>query len=361
MNIEKFSSKQCKSLIIMFILGTSLIISGGGKSVQNSWISITLGMISAIPIVLIYSKLLLIFPGLGLYDILIKVYGKFVGKLLIFSYTFYFFHLSVICLRNVTEYVQVVSFPGTPQYVTAILLGALILYSINSDFSVIIMWAKKILPIIIAMLFITFILGIPHYKPSNLKPLLYNGWKPVIDSGFTTLTFPFAETVVFLVFLGYLYDTKESGKTYIQTILIGGIILVLTSLRNIMLLGFPNLKNVYFPSHYATSLINIAGFVQRIEILVSLNLILTSFAKIIVCLYGSSLGVLKLLNLKNIKKSNYILTILMIIVSMLLYKSTMEMFKFILYYRYYVIPFQFVIPILTLIIAGIKKRRKGKA
>lgn len=363
MNIEKFSGKQGRPLIVMFILGTSLIISGGSDARENEWISMIFAILASLPLVLIYSKLLVLFPGKGLYEILIQVYGNFIGKILVFLYTFYFFHLSAICLRNVTEYVHVVSFPRTPQYITGVFLVALIIYSIAAGFNVLATWAKKVLPFIILVLFMTFILGIPQYNYSHIKPIMYEGLKPVAKSGFSFLTFPFGETVVFMVFLGFLYKEKESSSIYIKSILVGGFFLLVTGLRNILLLGFPSLGNVYFPSHYSTSLINIPGFIQRIEILVSMNLILSAFIKTTVCLYAAAIGVIKTLNIKNknINVTSTIMGISIVPISFFLYKSTMEMVRFIEFYKYYAIPFQIIIPILTLIIALAQKSIRNRS
>ena len=355
MKTENISNSQFISSIVMFVLGTSLLISGSSEAMEDTWISLLIAMFMAIPLSFIYGKLALIFPGTGLLDILPKVYGNFFGKFFIFVYTFYFFHLGAIDIRNATEYIQVVSLPETPQYIPAIFIGLLSLYAINAGFSVLATWTKLVLPLIVIMISATFMLAIPQFNYSYIQPILYNGWKPVISNGYSLLTFPFAETVVFMVFLGTLNNNKDTTKIYISGILIGGFLLLIATFRNILLLGFPNLYNIYFPSHYATSLIHINGFVQRIEIIISINLLLCSFIKIAVCLYASCLGIIKLFSLKNIRNISIILCILMIIFSRLIYSDTMEMFKFINVYKYYVIPFQFVIPILTLIVGSMRK------
>lgn len=357
MKIDNFTSSQGKSLMIMFILGTSLILSGVTKAMEDTWISILIAMVMAIPLVFIYGKLSQFYPNMGLFDILQKIYGKFIGKLFIFLYTFYFFHLSSICIRNATEYVQVVSFPETPQYVTAIFIGFISVYAIYVGFSVLSTWAKIVFPITAIMAIATFILAIPQYNYSYIKPILYRGWKPVMDGAYSLLTFPFGDTVIFLVFLGYLDNIKDATKVYINSVLIGGFLLLIVAFRNILLVGFPLLSDIYFPSHYATSIINFRDYIQRIEIAISINVLLTSFIKIVVCLYASYIGVIKLFNLKKHKYLPLALYALAIIVSRLIFTSTMEMFKFVDIYEYYVIPFHFVIPILTFIIASIKKKK----
>lgn len=359
MNIEKFPSKHGLSIMIMFILGTSLMLSGGIVAKENKWISLIIASLLSVPLVYVYSKLLIIFPGKGLYEILLLVYGKVIGKVLISLYSFYFLHLSAICLRNITEYVQVANLPDTPQYVTAISIILLTFYSIHLGFNVTATWTEKVLPFIFLIIAITLLFGIPQYNYKYITPIMYDGIKPVLKSAYTSLTFPFGETVVFMVFFGFLYNAKDSCKIYIKAILISGLILTLVSIRNILLLGFPNLANVYFPSHYATSLINVFGFIQRIEILISINLLLSGFIKCTICLYAACIGISSLFNLKSINIIAIVLSILVIPSSMLIYKSTMEMFVFLDYYKYYAIPFQFGFPILTLIVALIRRKVKS--
>lgn len=356
MKIKHVSHSQSKSLIIIFILGTSLLFSGDSKSMVDTWISILVSMVMFIPLAFIYGKLIELFPGMGLFKILEKVYGKFLGKIFISIYTFYFFHLGSMCIRNITEYIQVVSLPETPQYITAILIGVLSIYIVNAGFSVLTTWAKIVLPIIVIMILTTFIFAIPKFNYSYIKPVLFNGWKPVISSAYSILTFPFAETIIFMVFFSSLNNKQNTTKVYLIGILIGGSLLLIAGVRNILLLGFPNMSDMYFPSYYATSIINIPGFLQRVELIISTNLLLSGVAKTATCLYASSLGVINLFKLKNMNKTTIIVCFFMIILSLLIYRNTMEMFSFLDIYKYYVIPFQFLIPILTLIVGMIRKK-----
>lgn len=357
MKIENTSSSQVISLITMFILGTTIIVGGDPNAMEDIWISILLSIVMAIVVVLVYGRIYKYFPGVGLFDILPKVYGEFLGKAFVLFYTLYFLYLSSLAMRNVTAYVQVVSFPETPQYVTAIFIGLLCVYAIDGGFSVIATWSKMILPVIILMTLSTFILGIPQFNYDYIRPVLYNGWEPVIKGAYTMLIFPFTETVIFMVFYNYIGDKKNTNKIYISSILMGGLLFLIIIFRNILLLGFPNLSNMYFKSHYATSIIKIDNFVQRMESLVSLNLFLTSFIKIVIPIYASSIGVFKLFHFKNFKIVPPIISTITVILSITLFTSTMDMMKEVEIYKYYIIPFHFIIPFLTLIIGGIKKKQ----
>lgn len=84
MQPENISNSQFRSLIIMSTLGTSLLVSGDSIAVEDTWIALLMAMAISIPLVFIYGKILLRFPGIGLFDIFPKIYGKFLGKIFIF-------------------------------------------------------------------------------------------------------------------------------------------------------------------------------------------------------------------------------------------------------------------------------------
>ena len=360
MENKKISSSQYKSLMIIFLFGTSLMFVGNVHREEDLWISILIAMAMSLPLALIYGKIAELFPKMGLFDIFIKIYGKVLGKFFILAYSLYFFHLGTVILRYMTEYIQVASLPNTPQYIAGILIGILIIYTINAGLSVFSTWAKMVLPIIMLLIIIIVILGFNQFEYSNLMPILYNGLKPVIVNSYSFLTFPFAETIVFLVFSAYVDDNNDFTKVYIHSILIGGFFLLINVFRNILLLGFPNVNHVLFRFDFATSIIKISNFIQRIEILVSSNLTLTGFAKTTTYLYAASLGFIKLFNIKNHRRFLIILCIIMVILSRFIFKNTMDMVRFIDFYQYYVIPFQFIIPLLTLTIGTIRKKRNLK-
>lgn len=353
---KNISSSQYEALMVIFMFGTSLIFIGNIHGEEDIWISVLIAIVVAMPFAFIYGRIAESFPKMGLFDIFIKVYGKVLGKLLILIYSLYFFHLATIALRYMTEYIQVSSLPETPQYITAILIGILAIYTINAGLSAFSTWAKVTLPVIMLLIIVTIILGLNQFNYSYLMPILYNGIKPVMINAYSFLTFPFAETIVFLVFSDYVDDNKEITKVYIYSFLIAGFFLLANILRNVLLLGFPNVNNMLFRSNFATSIIRLSNFIQRIEIIVSANMTLTGFAKATTYLYAASLGFIKFFNIKHHRGTLIILCSIMIVLSRFIFKSTMDMARFINFYRYYVIPFQFVIPVLTFIIVTIRKK-----
>lgn len=360
MRKEQISESQAYILMITFILGTSLALASYSESQQDTWISMVIALIIAIPIVIIYGNILNSHPGKDIFQILEYIFGKVIGKTIGALYTFYFFHLGAICIRNITEFVQVSSFNETPQYITALFIGILAIYILKSGLEVIARVNKFIIPLLIFIISITLIMVIPKSDITNFLPILKNGWIPVLKASFSKFSFPLGETVIFLAFLNTVKEKDKSSKIYLKGIFIGGIILLTAIIRNILVLGFPSLTSAVFPSYDAVSLIDIGNFIRGVEMIIAIVITIAGFIKVSICLLASCIGTARLFNFSDYKWVSAPLGLLMMSLSFILYDSTMHMIDWISIYKYYAFPFQVILPILILIFGKLKKYKVKK-
>ena len=117
MNKEIISGKQAISIFVCFFLGSSLIVGASTRANQDSWIAVILAFIAALPILLVYARILKLYPGKNIYDIVLELFGNFVGKLITLLYVLYSIHLGALVMRNFSEFVSVVAMPQTPQFI----------------------------------------------------------------------------------------------------------------------------------------------------------------------------------------------------------------------------------------------------
>lgn len=356
MKKEIISNKQGISIMFLFLIGTTLVTGSANKAKQDAWISILIAMAMALPVIFVYSRLLQLFPGKNLFDIVEEIFGKAIGKILILIFTWYFFNLGTLVVRNITEFIQIVSFPETPQFFIALFLGLIVIYMVKSGIEVLGRWAEFVLPIIIFTIILATCLSAPKANFNNIKPILYYGFKPVFQGTFSLFTFPFAETIIFTTIFSSLEQPNKSFKVYSLSLIGAGIIILLVAVRNILVLGITSIGIHYFTSYYAVSLINIGDFLQRIEAVVSTVVILSSIVKLSVCLFATSIGVSKIFNFDNYRPVVAPICLLMLNLSFIVYSSTMEMFEWIdKIYSLYAIPFQIILPLTIWIIAEVKK------
>lgn len=355
MSREIIPSRQGIYIIIMFFTGSFVIVGTNIAAKQDVWISIILTTLVSIPMLFVYSKLLTTYPGKNIYEILIEVFGRIAGRLISLLFIWYSLHLGALIIRNYSEYINIVAFPETPQMISVFFIGLLCIWITKAGIEVLGRWASFTAPIIFVILAVTICLSLTNADYGNIKPVLYDGISPVLSTSFSFLFFPFLEVVIFTAILNTLIDSKQTFKVFFISIIIGSITLLFVMMRNILVLGPEIINDVYFPAILAVEVINISVFIQRIEVVVSIVFIFGVFVRISVCLLAASIGVTKVLGIDNNKYLVAPLGFVMMCTSFLVFNSSMEMFEWAnKYYSYYAIPFQIVLPLITLIVAKIK-------
>ncbi|HEX2927122.1 MAG TPA: endospore germination permease [Ruminiclostridium sp.] len=362
MDKEVISTKQAIFTFILFNIGSFIIFGSGSDVKQDVWISILLGLIMSLPMLFIYSRILMLYPGKDLYDIILYVFGKILGRFICLVFLWYSFHLGTLVIRNFSGFVNVVSFPETPPFIFIILITLLAIWIVKAGIEVLGRWSAFIFPITISIITLTIMLSMSNAHFLNLKPLLYNGLKPVFKTAFSIYSFPFAESVILTMVFNTVKEHKKIFKVFLVGNSIGCLTMTVSALRNILVLGPELTTNFFFPSYIAVRTVNIGDFVQRFEIVVAIVFIFGGFIKISVCLLAATKGLAKLFSVSDYRQLTVPVGFLMVNFANIIYESDMEMFYWATkIYQFYAIPFQLVFPVIILIAAKIKqKAEEGK-
>jgi spore germination protein (amino acid permease) len=354
MQKERITDKEAICVLIIFMIGSSLIIGIGGDAKNDAWIAGLVGIVMVLPMLLIYSIILSDFPGKDIFDILNFLLGNVWGRIVSLLYIWYAFHLGALVLRNFGEFINAVAMPETPMLVPMLCLGLLCIAAAKLGIEVIGRTTTYFLPIMLFVLLVVEFLAIPQFKLDYLKPIFENGLTPILKGGFSSFSFPFAETVLFLGVFSSLQTGKSPFKAYFLGILFAGCIIIIVTIRNIGVLG-NMLGDFYFPSYEAVSMIRIGDFIERIEVTVSFVFLFGVFIKASICLLVACKGIGKVFNLKDYRSIVIQTGLLMIFFAYTVYDNSVEMkywaFKV---YPYYAFPFQVLLPLTVLILGKIK-------
>ncbi len=359
MGKEVLSSKQGICVQVLFIMGSTLVLGVGSDAKQDVWVAVLLGMLLIVPVLLIYSKILYLFPDKDLFQILESLFGKVFGKIIALLMCWYAFHLGALVIRNFSEFISVVALPETPAYVPIVMMVLLCIWGVKAGIEILGRWSELILPILLSIIVVVVILSMTLADFNNLKPVLHNNLDAVMKAGFSVFSFPFAETVVFMM-VGFVFRERKSiPKVYLLSLLIGGVMVLMIAVRNMVVLGATLVNETYFPAYVAVSFINIGDFLQRIEILVSVVFLFSGFIKISICLLAASRGVASVFGIKNYREIVAPIGLLMIALSMILYSNIMEMMSWAFEtYNIYAFPFQVILPLLIWIVAELKIKKR---
>lgn len=358
MEKEIITNKQAICIMSMFIMGSSLVLGAGTEAKQDVWIAILFGIAIAVPVLMVYARILALFPEKDLFQILQIIFGKILGKIIAMLFIWYAFHLGALVTRNFTEFIKLAAMPETPEIVPTLLLGLLCIWGVKEGIEVLGRWSQFVLPLLLGIIFVVAILSMTLADFDNIRPVMYKNLEPIMSSVFSTFTFPLAETVVFMMVGNVVKQEKSNYKIYMISLLLGGGIVLLVSVRNVLVMGASFISSTYFPSYAAVSLINIGDFLQRIEIMVSVVFIFAGFIKICICLLASSKGIANLFNIKEYRLIVAPIGLLMLSLSYIIYDNIMEMndwaFKI---YKFYALPFQVFLPLLIWVVAEIKVKK----
>jgi len=357
MENEIITERQGVILIILFIIGSTFLIGSGGAAKQDAWISVIIAISWSIILLIMYSRILSLYPGKDLFDILQILMGKFIGKIISMLMIWFAFHLGSMVLRNLSEFTDILVFADTPVVVPMLFFTLLIIWSIKAGIEVLGRWSEFFVWVIVLIsLFITFLL-IPEMDIDRIKPILNNGAVPLLKGAFLSFSFPFGETVVFTMVFSNVSKAKNFNKTFILGLLLGGWLIFSATLRNLLVLGNETISRMYFPTAMEITLINLGSVIERTEITVVIAYLVCVFVKASICVFAVCNGISKVFGLNDYKFIATPVSFLMLSFSFIIYKSTMEMsFWAFNIYPYYSFIFEVIIPLIIFITAEVKRK-----
>ena len=344
MGEEKLTYKQAISLIVLFISGSSTIITPGIAAKKDVWIATLISMVAITPILILFQRLLYMFKGKDLYDIIDIVFGPIFGRIISLVYIWFSLLLGALVINNFIYFINIISLNETPIIIPAIIISFLCIMSVKYGIGVVGRWGEMAVILLVVFIAMIVILLIPFMHIENIQPILYDGIKPVLRGAFSTFSFPFGEIIIFtMVFTSF--REKEKPRIYIIGMLLGGSMLVLTSLTDVLVIGADGAGMYYFTAYTVVRRIDLGNFIQRIEIFASLMFLIGGIIKISICLFATCRGVSKIFNSKNYKFSVTPMGITMFIMGTFIYDSIMDMNSWAIeVWPYYAFPFQVILP-----------------
>ncbi|MGM0876081.1 MAG: GerAB/ArcD/ProY family transporter [Bacillota bacterium] len=292
MENSKISSYQLFILIVIFVIGTTVIFPLGADAKQAAWISILLGMIGGLPLLIIYYYLNSKFPNLVLTEYCKKILGKYIGTIVGFFYILYFLYGAARDVRDAMELAPLF-LDGTPISAIGIMLMLPILYGIYLGIEVI-SRTSEIFFVYLAgtgVLMIIFVFFSDIVKLENVLPVLEPGWETIIRTAVNeTWMAPFGETVCFTMIFAYLNKPKFQLKAGLAGVICGGLALVFIHLLTIAVLGEDIRNRSLSPLLKMVQKIDIADFIQRLDAIFMIWLIVNDYFKITIFMYAAIIG-----------------------------------------------------------------------
>ena len=226
MGKELIGKKQMMSIIVLFIFGSSVVIGVSSEAEQDTWVSILLALAMAIPLMLVYARIVRLNPGMDISEILETVLGKVAGKVLVALMCWYALHLAALVLRDFSEFIQIAAMAETPQLPIIIMMMLVTAYMARSGIEALGRWTLVMLPIVLFVVVMTVLMALNKMHFSHIQPVLSQPIGKIAAGSFSLLTFPFAETVMMLGVAGAIKKEDSPYRIYLGALLFGALVLL---------------------------------------------------------------------------------------------------------------------------------------
>lgn len=357
----KISPYQLFCILAAFLAGSSIIMLNITAAGRDTWISLVLAAIIGVVVLMVTTRLAVKFPNLTIIEYTQILFGRSLGKVIGALYVWYFFHLGALVLRNYGEFMTTLIMPETPLWFFQLSFALVVAYLVYQGVEVIgrlseLIFFFYMMSVVIIMTLLG-LSGVLHIK--NLLPILEGGVSRVIKGAVPIATFPFLELILFTMIFPQVNSPAKIRKAAFWAIFVMGMVLDGVLMMGIAILG-ENLARLTFPGFYIFRMIYVGRFIERIDPAIISIFYMGGLIKISVCFYAFILGLSQLLGLKDYKPLIIPSAVIMVVLSILVYENTFEMFNFATnIWPVYSIPFQVVFPLLMLIVA--KFRKKGQS
>ena len=289
MNSDRLNISQAVSLLCVFLCGNLTVTYGEMKSGGYAPLCFFAAALGGILPAVLYSYILKFRHTNNIFDTVKVLFKKpffIVFSLILVVLAVIYGSLS---LKMFTQMIGATALPDTPPFLLAVCVCFVSAIMVKSGLNV----AGKCAFVFLIFLNITVIItGFMTMSNSDLANL-YDTFK--FDGFIYDFVYffcgTFCKTIIFLGAVSHIQGGNPAKKVVFFGNLFAVVIVIVMMLRDILTLGSNVCAMLNFPSYYAVSAIKMFDFIQRIEVISTVNMLFCSIIEVAVCIYCACIGI----------------------------------------------------------------------
>jgi spore germination protein KB len=358
----RISARQMEMIIIPTVIATSILSSPAIATRfarHDMWMTPIIGSITGFVTVYITWKIHQLYPKMTPVQYSEKIIGKIAGRLFGLLLILFYLFKTGISVREYSDFIAGTVMLDTPRIVFTVSIIFVSALAARGGIEVIARSA-----VICTTLFMTtaivLLLLIKDLDLGYLLPFLENGIAPVMKGAFLYHTW-FTDFFLLAFLFPFINHPGKGLKSAMKTSLFVMAVFVVINFFVLTVIGTSSV-NQFFPVYSIVRGIRVFEFFENFEVLITSSWVLGNFVKIAFFLYVISLGLGQLLRLSDYKVLVFPLGLLMVFFSYWDLPNIVVVRN----YMNQVHPFimtiiQFLIPLFLLVIALVRKRRRGSS
>ncbi|MFI3115773.1 MAG: endospore germination permease [Clostridia bacterium] len=354
---EDISLKQGFAMLFIFLSGGIMAIGGGSEAGRDSYISAILCLVFVIPLYFCYYTPFIMLEKKNFFEILAFAYGEKLGKIVNLIYFMSVFLVAVVSFSRFTLFIKTVALTNTSMVLIGFFMAFTCLFATFNGFEVLARFSEIMLVVVIFSVATFVIISITLFKVVNLQPLLENGVKPMVLGVYSISSMPFMEAFALIAMISQNRKKKDMQKIVFLSAICSSVTIAVIFLRNLLVLGYPAIESLYYPSYLAVSLVSFGDFFERQEVAVSIVFMIADIVKIT----ALSIFLCKSINFSaKTKEYKYYAPAVILLIfsfSIAFFSNTMKLFQFFSIYKYILgAPFV-ILPVITLLLCKIRCKK----
>lgn len=344
---------------VAFYLQSSALLTAflAGVTMHESWIPAVFGTIISIPIIYMFRTFMVMFPDKNFLQVLEEVYGKVIGKILGVGMLWFYLNLAALNVMDLSNFVQITFLPETPCIFTTGCCLLLCVWAVRHGFGVVGRYSALFTFVEFLIVIFSMVFLMNQIKLVNFLPLFSLDTMKYVQATHIITVIPIGEIMVFLMVSPCVKSLtpRETTKYWFLGAAMGIFVLLAVLLRDIGVLG-DALHFFNLPGLVSMRLVNMGEALSRMEIIFAVGIMMLLFFKITVLVYISTIALAQLFGTLQYKNLALVTAALILFYSPTLYPNGIEHTQSARSYEPFSSSiFEVIIPLLTLIVAKIRK------
>lgn len=299
----ELSNRQLTILAILVFIGDMGLVYPSVMTAyanQDGWIAGLISIPLGLAVLWMMLRVYRLYPDLTLVESAMKITGKWFGGFLSIFYLFFFLMLGSVYVREIEDFMCTQIYERTPGNVIRFMAVIIIVFGLKLGLKTIGRAAEIIFPLFVLFLSALLILLLPDSHIDKLYPILSTtSIKGLMHASFFGIFYPFGEMIVFLMVLPKVKRQSYMTRDMLVATLIAAIALNFILFLSLTVLGLYFSKHHFYAAYILAQKINVANILQRIEALMAVTWVISTYFKIALYHYALAVGISQLCKLKN--------------------------------------------------------------
>lgn len=286
---ERISTKQLAVLILFVMFGDMLLVLPpivADEAKQDAWIAGLFGIFAGLLVAwLLFAFAKSIGPS-GLVEQNRRKLGVWAGGCVTVLYLLYFLFNTSLMVRQTADFLTTQLFPETPLRAIGVLAIFVMVVGAKYGLETIARTGEVFFPIFVILFAALLLMLVPQIEAEKLQPMMATSVPDMMRGTLLAAAYPFCQLCVMLMVLPHVTGKRHLARDYGIAVALGGLGNFAVILFSVLVLGGAMTAYFIHPVYVLSQKISIGHFLERLEAVIAVNLILSTYMKMVLYFYA---------------------------------------------------------------------------